>query len=352
MHRPIFALFSAVGLLLAMDSIGGSATTSPPAGGATSPKPILKPDLVVTIGNLEHVAADLKGQRYFFRDVHYELTWKARTTNKPLPKGSVAARAPRSETGVFILRNGTWLRQDRLTVPRLAPGGSVLQVNAFNKFFPAALWQFGTYRVMVCADVGDNVKERNEDNNCLRLTRNDLYLVPRTLDGPVSGSFDFDGWLESWRGTIHLDLVENDNTGRFGGFDYIVDDSSTLNFVVAGTNPETGCSANGSGQTQQLHNFGQSTVDLYFDIGGEGAYNAFDSVSSGFGYPVVVTCPGRNPFVIVAPLNPCQHEGIHWVYSSAGRAFPDPGLVQLRGRHTDSCNNPIIWRWDLHPDVP
>jgi hypothetical protein len=215
------------------------------------------------------------------------------------------------------------------------------------------LWQFGTYRVKVCADVGDVVSERNERNNCLRLARNDLYLVPRTLDGPVSGSFDYNGWLESWRGTIHLDLVEDENTGRFGGFDYTVDDSSTLTFVVAGTNPETGCSASGSGQTQQLHNRGQSTVGMFFDIAGEGAYHAGDWVSSGFGYPVVVSCPGQNPFVIVAPLNPCEHDGIRWVDSGAGRAFADPGPMQLRGRHTDSCgDNPIIWRWNLQPDVP
>ena len=95
----------------------------------------------------------------------------------------------------------------------------------FNRFFPSSLWQFGTYPVKLCADIRDVcVKERNERNNCRILTRYHLYIVPRTLDGNVSGTLNLDGWKETWTGDVHLHLVQDDNTSRFGAFDYTVDE--------------------------------------------------------------------------------------------------------------------------------
>ena len=96
-------------------STAGAPSTATEAGKAR-PTKMVKPDLIVDAASLE--LDDRRGQRYVFRDVHYALTWQAWTRNAPPKKGSVAKRAGKSTTGLFILRNRKWLRLDQLSVPR------------------------------------------------------------------------------------------------------------------------------------------------------------------------------------------------------------------------------------------
>jgi hypothetical protein len=318
------------------------ALVTTPAVGATGSRATLKPDLVVTAGELEWIIDDV-AQRYFFRDHNYDLTSKARTRNAPPPPGAVAVATKASETGIFIKRGVNWVRQAVFSVPRLLPGRSNLGVVTFERTFPASAWKFGTYRVKACADIGHVIVERNEGNNCRMLTNNDLYVIPETFDGNVSGTFI----TESWQGSVHMELVDDELAG-IGIFGYNVDDASTMAFVDSGTYQD--CVFSGSGQTQHLHGSNVQTLLLSFDADGHGTYGLFDKVPLNFDYPVTVTCPDDDePQLLFGPLIQLFCDG-EWIDMEQTRNFPDPGLTQLSGDFTGLCFPEIHHSWHLLPD--
>jgi hypothetical protein len=139
-----------------------------------------KPDLVVT-------KATQGGDPYGVQPFNAKLSVKDVTENKK--KEGHDARAGASQTGLYLAPQHAGSHADALhltsrTVPKLAPGDSDPGVTSDT--VATGILPLGAYKVEVCADVKNDVHERNENNNCKRA--GSFYVAQDIWSGSVDGA--------------------------------------------------------------------------------------------------------------------------------------------------------------------
>jgi CARDB len=151
-----------------------------------------------------------------------------------------------SKTGVLLVPKNTrshapaFNRTSR-AVPKLAPDHS--DPGAIVDSLLADL-PLGAYKVEVCADVKDQVKERNENNNCKRT--GNFYVIQESWRGSVNGvgAVGSASGAETWNTLgAHFDLVKYHGGGQF---EYAF--TGTVDWNDSGVTTG-GCDVSGHGET-------------------------------------------------------------------------------------------------------
>src|SRR3954454_17349134 len=224
-------------LALALTGLLAAGPLAPSAMGKTKPKPKPKPDLIVTQARKFDVYA-IKGKSDTF-SYRYVIT-------NVKKKGHDAA-AGRSRTGVRFVPANSRNRNpapypvgDRLA-PGLRPGHS--HTDAHSEILLTDFFPLGSYKVLVCADFKQNVKERDEENNCKRV--GNFYVIQESWRGSVNGvgPADSAAKAEKWKTLgAHLDFAKHVGGGRFN-YDF----SGTVEWNDSGVTTG-GCTASGHGE--------------------------------------------------------------------------------------------------------
>jgi hypothetical protein len=250
-----------------------------------------KPDLVVT-------DATKHGARYAVRGLsdNARLSFKDVTENKK-KQGHDAPAGP-SETGMFLAPKNAGggaqaLKLASRDVPRLAPGDS--DRGGASDTVSVDILPLGAYKVEVCADVKDRVRERNENNNCRRA--GSFYVVQDIWSGSVTGAgaVGSASGAETWQ-TSDARLSLDEYAGK-GVFVYAFTGTVTWNDDGVTTG---GCRVSGHGQKSFTL---VPSVKLDYSDG-----NYRGKVSTPAFYPITVSPPPEgsefcrpNPYTVPGP---------------------------------------------------
>jgi len=238
------------------------------------------------------------------------------------------ARAGPTLTRVFLKHGGDRRRVDERAVGALRPrerDRGKTHSKGPNEF-PA-----GAYRVIVCADAKDQVKESNERNNCGRVTSPAwFYSTYEQWEGRINGTAPgLFGVLQTWKPSPNASFGFD---GYLGGglFSWKVDGGG-VTYTTEGSS--AGCSYSGSGTFALDRNFGQLLLNYNSDT-----YTANAAVSVGATYTVVETCPGgpRN-WTAYPPLLALQ---------AIQQKLPF-GATVLKGALADPALKDVLYTWNL-----
>jgi hypothetical protein len=295
------------------------------AGAAT----VRRPDLVVTAGSIRGSNQVIVGR------VPERFSWNHRTKNL----GNATARA--SRTAVVFDGGGTWVRGPALFVPRLAPGASRAGNGGFTLNFDVFEW--GTYRTRICADVTEVVRESKESNNCRRI--DPTYVIPSRLVGRITGNHPLwpGGSVKvTWATDAEYEFSRwSFGTGDGLTVDYLLREPS-VTFRVQGTDP-MGC----TWSANQAYEPPLQGIRLQF--GPKHRYRAESLISSSFHFPLTRTCNGMPADIDFYPASQLLTK---WFDTHGWRSFQDPGLEALRGTYIDNVTTtkPFTYSWNL--DAP
>jgi hypothetical protein len=305
---------------------------------------LAKPDLVVLSGGFAHVTADLQEQRWFFRGKAYQLTWSARIKNV----GDAPAGASRA--GLYFKGKKTWSRLSTLAVPRIPAGETVSVKDSFQKTFDVSTWEYGTYPLKICADVGRVVAEGKEANNCRTLPFS-FYVIPRTIFAHVGGTkpaFDDNdpGVTATWESSVlfyRLTSNQRPPLGNKGIINYPLcrNCASDLSFTIQGTD-SVGCTYSGSGKDETF----PAADRLRLTFGrGVANYSARNLIDGTFTFKVTIVCD-NDTYVIDWGSSNCS---FWWWNTTEGEPwrFPDPGLDERQGVLLDAdpdCDG-VSYQW-------
>jgi hypothetical protein len=192
----------------------------------------------------------------------------------------------------------------------------------------------GAYRMTICADVRDQVKERNEKNNCLTVRDSHLFITKRTWAGTLGGTYSHgtgdlrDSWASS-EASLHLADYLGD--GRFfyhfGG---------TVTWTTSGTDA-AGCNWSGTGT--EVFTPSEEPGDVLLDLDA-GEYQG--SLTAGIEYPTSAQCPGGSR----SSIGPDSTVFLSTTADGARGPHPFPfGTEALAG--TSSLGSTAAWSWDF-----
>jgi hypothetical protein len=210
-----------------------------------------KPDLVIA-------EARKVGPPYAFKGHDVTLSFRVKTRN--VEKKGHDAYSGSSFTRLFLLpshsRNPAPLTLNSLEIGLTPPGGSTTL--GVHQDISTDILALGSYKVKVCADWKNQVKERNEANNCMRV--GNFYVVKQTWQGSVKGiaAFSNAAKSEKWSSSkARLDFGKYLGGGRFR-YDF----TGTVGWNDSGVTTG-GCSFTGDGVRDFDHLSGP--VLDYFD---------------------------------------------------------------------------------------
>lgn len=312
---------------IASAALAALALLAASAAGAAAKVVPKKPDLVIA-------GAALKGHPYAFQGERSQLLVHDITRNRG------TARAGASITEVSL--DAPTLQQfdlARRAVGRLGPAKQSAgdSWRSANYDFP-----IGSYLIEICADANDQVKESNEDNNCI-LLRNavldptHLYVIRRVWAGTLGGIAGVGGVFESYHSDNAKVIFDKPQTAADGTFEY--DFTGPVKYKDSGSG--SGCSYSG-GDTQTFGARGATAYDtLIFDYQGR-TYAGAASVDGAF-YSINVKC-GSSSFTEPGPfaqsfLNFDDAEGnaSHFPFGATNLT----GSSSIPSQHQN-------WTWGLH----
>jgi hypothetical protein len=238
-------------------------------------------------------------------------------TDTTYNKGS--AKAGPTLTRAFLQHGGDRRRLGEHAVGALRPNRRDVgesDARGTNEF-PA-----GAYKIVVCADAKDQVKESNERNNCGRVTSPpSFYSVYEQWEGSINGTGPgLFGTQETWRPATDASFGFD---GYLGGglFSWKVD-GGAVKYTTAGSG--AGCSYNGSGTFALDRRFGQ--LLLNYDTG---TYTASAGPNPGATYTVAENCSGsiinRTAFARPVALLALQ-QNLPYGSTALKGAFADPAV--------------------------
>jgi hypothetical protein len=210
-----------------------------------------KPDLVIS-------AARATGKQYAFKGDRFNLRVTAWTRN-------VKTRHDRRHAGptltqIYLEHGGDHYELDKNAVPGLKPGA---EDQAEVRVVTRNQYKAGEYRIVICADAKDQVRESNEGNNCRRVRSfrhvySSYYGYLGTAGGTGPGPTFNNNTSESWRHSQRLAFVWS---GQYiaGAFRY-EPEGGTVRYTTQGTN--NNCHFTGS-RTLQLAARSTITVDWH-----------------------------------------------------------------------------------------
>lgn len=276
-----------------------AAVTAAPASPAN-----LLPDLGIRSGT---VNAGLQSNVVAGRQV-VEFNWTQRTEN------TGHATAPQSKTAVKI--------------GAVTPSGASVQVPQLRKFKVSkpnignfdqdfAGWQFGTYRLQICADAPKKIDEESEDNNCRNGSA--FHYVPKRLKGTVVGSNLLFGTVYlKWTASVDAEFlnvaVEGDKvTARY--------DMKNVEVIYAFSGEFGGCRYSGTATDKPQ----AQRIRLSFSPGA-GSFTANNLANPDFTVPLRIRCPDA------PPLDIKHFDGsFAWFALNSSPKFSNPGLESLIG---------------------
>lgn len=292
-----------------------AATAGPAEAKPNKQKPKL-PDLVVE-------DPTLMGQPFGFVDSFPKLTWKDTTRND----GKAPAKASLTQVtlkGVSEDFDGPARNVDKLGVgekSRKTSTGPVLDAG------------IGAYAVQVCADAKEDVKEKNEKNNCrLLLNGPELvkyYLARKTWSGFLNGSNTIGG------GSAQEYWESKDATLTFREFrasgDFVYGFSGTVTWRESGTDGG-GCTWSGEGTRTFTHT--QTELgELVLNVD-TGIYEGSYGIDSLF-FPIHAQCGESSGFDSMGPKT-------FYFLSSGPQALASPPAIT--GTYS---NPPVSWNFEL-----
>lgn len=283
-----------------------------------------KPDLEIAYGSVD-------GKEFALIDKRFNLSLGYETENTG--KG----RAGPTLTKVFLQHERQRYEIDGRAVPKLRKGAIDKVKN--ERVVKTNQLPAGKYEVVVCADVKDQEKESNEENNC-RVVREEFrtfYSAYQRYAGKVSGTgpgHPVDGNVtERWNSTnVRFAHAEYDD-----GLFFYEPTSGSVNYTLGGTTA-TNCNHSGSGTLQ----LAASPLGYLF-------VNWRREDYLGVGYPsghytVINDCDPSHP--IQAPIT-------GFVFQTPGllvgsRARVQHGAKALKGSYADPFGfGPTNYVWDL-----
>jgi hypothetical protein len=190
----------------------------------------------------------------------------------------------------------------------------------------------GAYRVEICADVRDQVKERNEKNNCIAARDSRLYIVRRDWRGSLGGAYlrgsgdQRDTWTAS---NATLELADYEGAGRFA-YHF----SGTVHWATTGTDA-AGCAW--SGGVSEVFGGGADPGDVLIDMDA-GEY--FGNLASTVEYGTTGQCPS-------GPRSGFGPEWVEFLSTAAGGAGGRPfsfGAEEMTGSSSEGSTS---WSWDF-----
>jgi hypothetical protein len=192
----------------------------------------------------------------------------------------------------------------------------------------------GAYRAEICADVRDEVKERNEKNNCVAADRGSrLYLTRRTWTGSLGGSYrrGSGDLRDTWSATdATLELADFEGAGRFA-YHF----SGTVNWATTGTDA-AGCAW--SGGAAEAFGGGSEPGDVLIDMDA-GEYFG-NLASTNLEYATTGQCPTGTR----SGLGP---EWVDFLSTAAGGAGGRPFPFGAEALTGTSSEGTTTWSWDF-----
>jgi hypothetical protein len=192
---------------------------------------------------------------------------------------------------------------------------------------PVTRLSTGAYRVRACADVGDHIRESNENNNCeyFKTSGPHFYVTNNHYRGTVSGIQDQSaegGWLESWT----MPSADFGPANYVGGGNFTYSLSGSVYYTDSGG---SGCTVTGSG-------IGAATGELQLQLEADRYVGTGSAATS---YPIF-KC-GNNDDGEMGPLEP-------GILQTFGDDFEFPTLAfsnQIGGGASRGGNE--NWTWSL-----
>jgi len=281
------------------------------AGGANAAKKG-KPDLVVK-------DADLRGKEWAIID---EPRVDGRIRYKVTNKGNRSAMAGVATRLYFLGGGNRYEGELDVLAKKLKPGESesgTITLEDLNKL-PA-----GAYKLRICVDYPDFVKEQNERNNCEKVKGARYYSTYRywrgTLDstGPIPGLNLTAGPTET--GSSQDALLGFGNYLGRGAFDWNVQ-NGTVVFALPGTDG-MGCVWSGGGsidlarQKALTVDYQDSTYSLFAEAISEAQYVTTGRCSFG-GFPYTFNSTGPTYSAIVEEREPQPLSGTERIAGNGG----------------------------------
>ena len=259
-----------------------------------------------------------------------KLRWLQQTENK----SEATVPAAKSKTALKIEVGDRFTEFDRASIPALDAGLTMRSVENFE--IDLLDWKFGTYVAKLCADVGRDVSEMNEDNNC-GFVVNRLHVVPKSFTGTVTGSFGYvDRVVINWQADVTYTQIDitDDRAAKGVLIDYTIT-SAEVKYEVLGTNAD--CRWSGTGTDRPS---GQDIRLFFSDTESISHYFAANSATAGFYINTTIKCPGAPP--VLFPLTP----SVFW-FATSSQPFANPGRLKLIGELRTHAHH---WTWRLSPN--
>ncbi len=288
------------------------------------------PDLIPTRGYVGTGGLDQEGDNVIVGRRFMKLKWYQQTENR----SEATVPAAKSKTALKIEVGDRFTEFDRVSIPELDAG---LRMRSTENFEIDLLdWKFGTYVAKLCADIGRDVSEMNEDNNCWFVV-NRLHVVPKSFTGTVTGAaVSFGKVVINWQADVTYTLAEitDDRAAKGVLIDYTITRAS-VKYEVSGT--QSGCTWRGTGTDRPS---GQDIRLFFSDKEEISHYFAAHAASAGFYINTTVKCPGAPPLTF--PLAP----SVFWFVSSS-QPFANPGRLKLIGE-LRTLTTHWVWRFSPH----
>lgn len=192
----------------------------------------------------------------------------------------------------------------------------------------------GAYDVTICADVRDQVKERNERNNCLTGRDSHLFVTKRTWSGTLAGS------APARSGSLRDDWSSTDGTLELSGYrgdgEFSYNFGGTVTWATSGTDAAD-CTWSGSG-SETFSARSDEHGDLFLDLDPDG----YQATLSGFEieYPTSGQCP-------TGPRTSTGPDNTTFLDTGAGGGGPQPfpfGSEAIAGTSGGAAGS---WAWDF-----
>jgi hypothetical protein len=287
-------------------------------------KPKLRPNLVVA-------DAHAGGSKYTLLNLDATLSFKDVTMNK----GHATAR--HSQTAMYAVpmfagRHPNPLEVASRSVPKLHPHNA--DRGSASDTTDPDLFPTGAYKLVICADARNVVRESNE-HNCVPTGRK-FYVIAEDYQGSLNGDGGGGGAanLEQWQSAVaHLSFGKYLGDGVFR-YDF----DGQINWTDAGTG-SGGCTwSGGSGRSSATWEGG---IRLNY---ADAKYNGTVEAPDDFSYPISISggfpCGGTAdgplyPDFLTIPRRPLVF-----------------GQDELKGKFAEPGPESPTWEWDFSRSVP